>query len=368
MRLLHSADWQIGMRAAFLGERAPLARMARLEAARRVVEIARRERVDFALVAGDTFEDNGVQRVTIRETARILGEAPCPVYVIPGNHDPAIPGSVWEDVAWRECSNIHLLLEPRPVAVPGGTLFPCPVRERWSNADPTAWVASAAKSDGIRIGMAHGSVEAAAVQDQTHPIPRDAAGRLGLDYLALGHFHSTATYPGGDGAVRMAYSGTHETTRFGERDSGNVLIIDIAGRGAPPVISAQRTGGLRWLQLRAAIGQPGELRALLEQIEAISEPERALVECIATGTLFASEYDVAGRVLEALEGRFLYGRGELGALRREDVPPAWVEQLPEGYLREAARDLLSQSRGEAPNPVSTAALRDFARIWEEVGR
>lgn len=368
MRFLHTADWQIGMRAAFLGERAHSVRSERLSAARRVIEVAQREDVEFILVAGDTFEDIGVRPVTIREIARIMGEAPCPVYVIPGNHDPAMAASVWEDAEWRAHGNIHLLLEARPVEIPGGTLFPCPVRERWSNSDQTAWIANAPKDGGIRIGLAHGSVEAAAIPDQTHPIPRDASRRLALDYLALGHFHSTATYPDEYGEVRTAYSGTHETTRFGERDSGNVLIVEIAGPGCAPKISARRTGVLIWLQLTAVIARPGELRALLDQVEAIPHPEKTLVECSATGTQFASEYEVTGRLLEALEGRFLYGRCELGGLRPEEVPPEWVEQLPQGYLREAARELLAQSRGDAPDPASAAALREFARIWEEVGR
>ena len=60
MKFLHTADFQIGMRAAMLGEKGERVRMARLESARRVVELARHEQVDVVLVAGDTFEDNGV--------------------------------------------------------------------------------------------------------------------------------------------------------------------------------------------------------------------------------------------------------------------------------------------------------------------
>jgi DNA repair exonuclease SbcCD nuclease subunit len=59
MRFLHTADWQIGMRAAMLGDKGERVRVARLESARCVIELARREKVDFVLVAGDTFENKG---------------------------------------------------------------------------------------------------------------------------------------------------------------------------------------------------------------------------------------------------------------------------------------------------------------------
>ena len=76
-------------------------RAERLAAARRIVEVARGAGADFRLVAGDTFEDNGVDRVLVQKVADILGDFGGPVYVIPGNHDPSIPGSVWEHPAWK---------------------------------------------------------------------------------------------------------------------------------------------------------------------------------------------------------------------------------------------------------------------------
>ena len=140
MKFLHTADWQIGMRAAQLGDKGERVRTARLESARRVIELARRERVDFILLAGDTFEDNGVERIKVREVAKILGGAGCPVFIIPGNHDLIMPGSVWEDSIWHEWSTIHVLTAQAAIEVPGGTLYPCPVSAKDSRDDPTEWI------------------------------------------------------------------------------------------------------------------------------------------------------------------------------------------------------------------------------------
>jgi len=228
MRFIHTADWQVGMKASHVGTAAARVREARLSSAVRVGDIARERHADFILIAGDMFDDNGVDRILIQKIADILAGYHLPVYIIPGNHDPFVPGSVWEHPAWRTSDSIHVLKEKTAVDIPGGKLFPCPALEKQSTGDPTLWIPC--EDGNIRIGLAHGTVEGVRQDEPDYPIPRNAAELRGLDYLALGHWHSYASYPGEDGIVRMTYSGTHEQTKFGERDSGNVLFVEISAR------------------------------------------------------------------------------------------------------------------------------------------
>ena len=69
MRFLHTADWQIGMKASHVGEAGKRIRDERVAAAWRVVEAARAAGADFILVAGYTFEDHGVDRVLVQKEA-----------------------------------------------------------------------------------------------------------------------------------------------------------------------------------------------------------------------------------------------------------------------------------------------------------
>ena len=365
MRFIHTADWQIGMKAVHLGEKAETARRARFQSARRIIEIAREHRADFIILAGDTFEHHGIERAKVREIANLLSTAPCPVFVIPGNHDPAGSGSVWEDECWSRSSHVHLLLAAEAVEVCGGTLYPCPALNRTSAADPTAWIAGTA-ADGVRIGIAHGSVVGHPEMGDGYPIPADAAGRLGLDYLALGHYHSTALYPGADGATRMAYSGTQEPTCFQERDSGNVLVIEIAGAGASPVIQRIRTRVLDWQSFQRRISGSADLAKLNEELEAIAGPEQTLVQCTISGTADGIDEEAVERIRELAESRFLYGRFECGELRIEGNADEWIDVLPPGYLQESARRLRADARAEPPDEVAAGALAEFRRMWREV--
>jgi DNA repair exonuclease SbcCD nuclease subunit len=281
----------------------------------------------------------------VQKTADILGKSPVPVYVIPGNHDPLVPGSVWDHPAWGEQGKIRVLRAPEPLEIPGGTLYPCPVLEKHSRKDPTAWI-DAARADGIRIGLAHGTVEGMPQVSPDHPVPRDAAARTGLDYLALGHWHSTALYEDPAGTARMAYAGTHETTRFGERDSGNILVVEIPGAGAPPTITPIRTGTLTWLTLDQEITQEGDLarvRALVEQAE---DPEKTLIEVRLSGLLPGSVGAELARLREVLESRFLHHRLDTDGLRPAPEDEAWLEGLPQGVLREAALQLRELAAAE----------------------
>ncbi|MEZ5403724.1 MAG: metallophosphoesterase [Bryobacteraceae bacterium] len=326
MRLLHTADWQIGMKAANLGAAAGRVRAARLETARDVVRLASERGAEMLILAGDTFEDNGVSRAIVEETASILTACACPVYVLPGNHDPLSTGSVWEHPVWESAGMVRVFREAVPVQAGPATLYPCPLRGRWSNEDPAAWISGAAAAGGLRIGIAHGTLQsprgAPPDVERAHPIqPLD-----GLDYFALGHWHSTAIHD------RAAYSGTPEPTRFGERESGNVLIVDLRP-DAPPRIEAVRTARLEWVSIE------GDLAAAARQLERIAEPGATLVDCRLTGFLSAGEQSLLSRVQRTLSGSFLHFRLDASALLPAPDDDAWFAQLPPGYLREAAARL-----------------------------
>ncbi|MFA4836889.1 MAG: DNA repair exonuclease [Dehalococcoidia bacterium] len=372
MRFLHTADWQIGMKASHVGEAGAHVREQRLKTARHVMALAKERQVDFIVVAGDTFENNGVDRVLVQKVADILASANMAVFVIPGNHDPLVPGSVWEHPAWKSIANVQVLFEAKSVEIPGGLLFPSPVREKHSGKDPTAWI-SAADNEGIRIGVAHGTVEGVQQEEPDYPIPRDAAIRTGLDYLALGHWHSMATYPAPDATVRMAYSGTHETTKFGERDSGNILIVEIVGKGDSPRVEAVRTGGLEWLTIEATIGQAGDLAALHTQIDTIGSPSSALLDLQIEGLIKAEDEAELRHISEIVASRFLYGRLDVSRVFPSPEDDTWIASLPAGIIREAGSRLQqlaapnfvgTRPEGATPEVASRALMELFAILRE----
>ena len=371
MRFLHTADWQIGMKAAHVGAVGGKVRDERLQAAQRVVSLAAEQQAEFIVIAGDTFEDNAVDRLLVQKVADILAKTSVPVYLISGNHDPLVAGSVWEHPAWeRIADKVKILRSREPVEVPGGTLFPAPLTEKYSQQNPTAAI-DARSATGITIGLAHGTVQGIQQGTLDYPIPRDAPQQYGLDYLAIGHWHSYAAFPATDGSVRMAYSGTHETTKFGERDSGQVLLVDIAVPRAVPKVTPLRTGGFKWEQLRRTIREPNDVRRLCEEIEAWLEPAKTLLDLRLDGLVVPSMQGELLRLEELTAARFCYSRCDSSLLVPSPQDERWVEELPAGVLRNTAASLRQWSDPAAVRPegvssvVATRALMELYRYWRE---
>lgn len=355
MHFLHTADWQIGMKAAATGAAAAEVRAARLEAAARVVA----NRADFLLVAGDTFEDNAVDRALVQQTGDILSRFAGPVYLLPGNHDPLQPGSVWEHPVWRQHANLHVVREPRAYAAPGGTLIAAPLCETHSRRDPTLALVDIPRPPGPVVAMSHGTVEGIDADTEHHPISRDACARAGAHYLALGHWHSTALYADAAGVVRTAYCGTQETTKFGERDSGNALRVRL-GDGAPE-IERIHTGVLSWLTVDEQVQAEGDMARVRDRVAAL--PERALVRVSISGLLHAVEADLL-RQMEEMRGRFLHFTLDASGLRPA-AEEGWEELLPAGAVRLAARRL--RERAAAGDRVAAEALLELQALAAQVG-
>lgn len=355
------------MKAAHVGEAAARVREERLLALDRLGSHVRSLAVDFVLVAGDVFEDNGVDRSLVQAVADKASFFGVPVYIIPGNHDSLVPGSVWDHPAWKSARNVHVLRDERPVEVPGGVLFPCPLLAKRSSQDPTAWIPPG-PGHSVRIGLAHGTVEGIRQDEPDYPISRQAAQRANLDYLALGHWHSTAVYADG-GVPRMAYSGTHEPTGFGERDSGNVLLVKI-NPGQPPQIAPQANGGLKWLQIDDELRSAGDLAGLRARLEALDKPGSTLVNVRLFGLLAAADREELAHIADILKAsRFLYSRLDTSHLYPSPQDDTWIEALPAGLLRDIAarlRDLSNPSfsgrrpEGGTPTVAARALLELYA--------
>ncbi len=359
MKFLHTADWQLGMKAVHVGAAGARVREERLVAAQRVVSAAQSQGAEFLLVAGDTFEDNAVDRLLVQKTADLLAAFPGPVYILPGNHDPLVPGSVWEHPAWCR-TNLHVLREPTPLTIPGGTLIPAPLLEKYSTRNPVAEIDARTLNLSTTepvIGMAHGTLNQIAANDDNFPIPNNAAQTAGLDYLALGHWHSHLEIKGSDGIARLAYSGTHEPTKFGERQSGNALLVEISERNAIPRITPLRTGGLTWLQWAEVFQQTGDAARLRQRIEQVESPASTLLEVRLTGLMNPREQAELQHIRELLAARFLYARLDDTPLVPTPEDDSWLVDLPAGVLQETARRLQAST-----DPAASQALLEMYRL------
>jgi DNA repair exonuclease SbcCD nuclease subunit len=268
IRLLHTADWQLGARFSQFVATASRLRAARLDTLRRSLELAVKHEADAFLIAGDLFEDNQVDDVLVASALDIFRAYPSlPVYVLPGNHDPYTgPDSIWQRKAFQNApANVHVLREAGVTDLGGNAyLVASPLHQKLSTSDPSlklVELAAGLPAEAIKIGLTHGALAIEAKhQPNDFPIALNAATRARLDYLAIGHWHNWL--PDTDGG-RIVMPGTPEPDRFANDASGHVALVEITGPGQPPRVQSLSVATLTWRALTFDFASAESSRASL---------------------------------------------------------------------------------------------------------
>jgi DNA repair exonuclease SbcCD nuclease subunit len=308
MRLMHSADWQIGARFRQFGEAGPILRQARLTALGRALRLAEANQVDAFLVAGDLFEDDQVDTALLTEVWQEFASVPTlPVYIVPGNHDPATgPGCIWARKPFSDPPpNVVVFTKPGSAHLPcGAVIVANPLRQKRSTIDPSvelAQIVAGMPDSLIKIGLTHGcpAVEGFYEPDD-FPIPRDAATRSGLDYLAIGHWHGYQVFDEG----RMVMPGTPEQSSFSEEGAGSVVEVEIAMPGVRPKLTRHHVGSLHWETWECELDDPEHARASAREfVSRIKSPAESVVRAVVRGGASPGLTEEIGELLrERLRG------------------------------------------------------------------
>jgi len=206
IRLLHSSDLHVDdERIAALHEGDGTAGLAA------VLATARALGTDIVLLAGDTFDNHMVTSATIDRAGRLLADAGLPIVILPGNHDPATPDSIWLRGRFDEIGNLAILgiTNDRAVAFPAHEL------EIWGNAhrdymDMVPLRDPPPRAARWHVALGHGHYEPPETwHNPLRPswlISDDHIAATAADYLALGHWDRAAQV--GGGAVPAYYSGS----------------------------------------------------------------------------------------------------------------------------------------------------------------
>ncbi|MGH3358650.1 MAG: metallophosphoesterase family protein [Nocardioidaceae bacterium] len=293
MRFVASADWQLGMTAAFLDDDArPRFAQARFDVLARIGRLADERGASFVVVGGDVFESNHLDRKILSRAFEALRQSTVPVYLLPGNHDPLDASSIYTSSEFRRgCpDHVHVLGCPGPhrVEASDGASVEI-VAVPWFTKRPLADLVAAAldglpPADGVtRVLVAHGQVDSLN-PDRNDPATIDETTlRRGIDdgrvqFAVLGDRH--ATYRVDD---RIWYPGTPEVTSRRETDPGNVLVVDVDATSVS--VEKVRTGEWTFAELSAELVGDDDIAALDERLRERDRKERTAVWLRLSGSL-----------------------------------------------------------------------------------
>lgn len=249
VKILATADWQMDMVGGGLNPDArEFLSRTRVGTIEKILELAKEEEVDAILAAGDLFEFPSVSPEVTNAVAQVLQRSEVPIHAIPGNHDLYGKSSVWNTPQFREIEHFHLHKElTRTEIAEGVNLHSIPVKSKFDMQSQDEHLDDVSKEEGVHIVMAHAHDTAVGTfggheDDCTLPINSSNVISKGYSLLILGHWHSWLEVK----KNRVLYPGTHEQTKFGERDAGYVAIIDIPKDGGEPQIEKKKVGQIQW--------------------------------------------------------------------------------------------------------------------------
>ena len=372
---IHSSDFQVGMTRWYLSEEAQ-SRFddSRLRAITRLGALAEETGAEFIVVAGDVFEANALSERTMGRALDAMDALPVPVYLLPGNHDPLVPGAALLRADERE--NITVLRDDTPVEHrPGVEIIGAPLLARYASEDLAAQAIAPLKpSSGIRILVAHGQLQRRSGEETDVIIDRAnleralAAGVI--DYVALGDTHS-AEPVGPTGQIW--FSGSPETTDFHDRrenvagnevNSGKALAVSVDKQSASRAkveVSEYTVGEWTFDALHWDVADGADIAQALAELDAYPEKGRTVVKYSLSGTLGLEATRAWETGLAEREEVFgaLIPRDRIMDLHLEPRDEE-LEALPiSGYAREAMSELIAAT---TTSPADDTTARDAVNL------
>ena len=228
MKFVHVADIHFDSPFINLSDRENLGDIKRLEQRKvfkKVIEYIKENGVDFLFIAGDLYEQQYIRKSTIEYINELFKEIPnTKIYISPGNHDPYIKNSYYNQFKWND--NVYIFsskferLTSDSVDIYGYGFddFYC--------TDCGIENLKIEDKNKTNILVIHSTIDGANLEEkQYNSIPRRVLEEKGFDYVATGHIHKLDynTYPN----QKIVYPGSLISLGFDELGEHGMIVGEI---------------------------------------------------------------------------------------------------------------------------------------------
>ena len=358
IRILHTADVHLGRRFPSLRDRGREYRNQLLDTFERVLQLAVNENVSLVLIAGDLFDTNRVHGVTVGKVLsafRKLEERSIRVCILPGGHDAFTEDSIYRFVHFP--SNVTVLTTERTHVTFDDldlTVYGRAFDDKLVGENPLRSL-SLDRESGIHIGMAHCSIKRAGmIETDSMVLDRGEIASSGLDYLALGHWHSFQDHS--QGSTVAYYCGSPEPIDMDQKGSGSVAMVNIHAKGDVKV-DRVRVGTKVFDAMSIDIGVATSVEQIVSAIEAKADAH--LVLRVTLEGLRSIDCDTnAEEIEDALCDRFFSlqvldrSHPALREIESEDLP----EETVVGKFVKIARERIAQADNKKDEALYREAL------------
>ncbi len=283
MKFVHIADIHFDSPFINLSDRENLGDMKRLEQRKvfkKVIEYIKENPIDFLFIAGDLYEQQYIRKSTIEYINGLFKEIPnTKIYISPGNHDPYIKNSYYNQFQWND--NVHIFsskiekitLENANIYGYGFDDFYCTNCgiENLEIQDQTK----------TNILVIHSTIDGANLEEkQYNSIPKRILEEKGFDYVATGHIHKLDyhTYEN----QNIVYPGSLISLGFDELGEHGMIVGEI-GENKKLTTEFIPLSENNFEEIEFDVTECISKDELIEKINELEIPENSLVKIILIG-------------------------------------------------------------------------------------
>lgn len=230
MKFVHIADMHFDSPFTGLSNTGNLGDIRRLEQRKifkKVIDYIKQNKIEYLFIAGDLYEHEYIRKSSIKYINRLFQEIEnTKIFISPGNHDPYIKGSYYEEFPWsknvRICKNPWEMVESEKIDI-----YMTAFRDFYEN-QPIIEQIQIKNLAKINLLLTHCDLNGK--QDENgfsyHPILESKLNALGFDYVAMGHIHKTNFAPN----KKVVYPGSTISHGFDETGEHGMVVGEIKGK------------------------------------------------------------------------------------------------------------------------------------------
>lgn len=224
MKFVHIADMHFDSPFKNLADKPGLGDMMRMEqrrAFKKVIEYIQENDIPYLFIAGDLYEQKYIRRSTIEYINDLFKQIPnTKIFISPGNHDPFIKNSYYNQYTWSE--NVKIFTsEVEKVETEDADVYGCGFDDFYCEKSRINDFKIEDK-DRINILVIHGSLNASETLEKNYnPMTRNAIEEKGFNYVALGHIHKK------EDSTNIVYPGSTVPQGFDELGEHGMIVGNI---------------------------------------------------------------------------------------------------------------------------------------------
>ena len=318
----------------------------------RILQKAKETECEAILIGGDLFDRPFIDKATEEEVLTLFRAAPCPVFLIAGNHDPLLVTAVYG----RMPETVQVFPAEWTCYTLGEGIYLYGYSAARAEGEALIPAGFTAPSEGVHILLAHGYCGGGA--GGFAPITFEVLAESGFDLAVVGHIHRTDAKQLGR-CLRLL-PGNPQGRGWDETGDRFIYLVEVADGSirTEPCSVAEKI----YLELTVDLTGCADNGECLAKMESIEIPERAEVRLILVGQP-AESPEAAARVYNERTGREVKDQtdffGSLEVLREQNT-------LQGAFVRHALAEI--ETASEEDRPRLEAALRLGLRALKEAQR